>query len=98
VAAPPDTPDPRTLAAFPDGIDGGAVRAALAALPAGMRAAVVLRHWADFSVEETAQILGCTAGTVKSQTAKGIARLRDLLEDGATPQPAASRGQQPHGH
>jgi len=44
-----------------------------------------LRHWADFSVEETAQILGCSAGTVKSQTAKGIARLRDLLRDAATP-------------
>jgi RNA polymerase sigma-70 factor (sigma-E family) len=95
VAAPPDTPDPSALAAFPDGLDGGAVRAALAALPAGMRAAVVLRHWADFSVEETAQILGCSAGTVKSQTAKGIARLCDLLGDAATPLPAASGGQQP---
>ena len=95
VAAPPDTPDPSALTAFPDGLDGGAVRAALATLPPGMRAAVVLRHWADFSVEETAQILGCSAGTVKSQTAKGIARLRDLLGDAATPLPAASGGHQP---
>ena len=85
VAAPPDRPDPAAapdltaLAGWADGIDGAAVRAALAALPAGMRAAVVLRHWADFSVQDTAQILGCTEGTVKSQTAKGLARLRDLL-------------------
>jgi RNA polymerase sigma-70 factor (sigma-E family) len=85
VAAPPDLPDPRALSAFPDGLDGGVVRAALAALPPGMRATVVLRHWADFSVEETAQILGCSTGTVKSQTAKGIGRLRDLLEGAALP-------------
>jgi DNA-directed RNA polymerase specialized sigma24 family protein len=89
VAALPDTPDPEALAAVPDGLDGGAVRAALAALPPGMRAAVVLRHWADFSVAETAQILGCSAGTVKSQTAKGIARMRELLGDAVTPLPAA---------
>jgi len=56
-----------------------------------MRAAVVLRHWADFDVEQTAQILGCSAGTVKSQTAKGIARLRELLGDAATPLPATNR-------
>lgn len=90
VAAPPDTADPGALAAFPDGLDGGTVRAALAALPPGMRAAVVLRHWADFNVEDTAQILGCSAGTVKSQTAKGIAKLRELLGDAAAPLPAAN--------
>jgi DNA-directed RNA polymerase specialized sigma24 family protein len=44
-----------------------------------MRAAVVLRHWLDLSVEETAELLNCSAGTVKSQTAKATARLRDLL-------------------
>ena len=49
--APPET--------FPDGLGGGEVRAALAALPPGMRAAVVLRHWLDLSVEETAELLNC---------------------------------------
>jgi RNA polymerase sigma-70 factor (sigma-E family) len=88
VAAHVDQPDPaaapeEALTGFPDGIDGAAVRAALAALPAGMRAAVVLRHWADFSTQETARILGCSEGTVKSQTAKGLARLRDLLGSAA---------------
>jgi DNA-directed RNA polymerase specialized sigma24 family protein len=44
-----------------------------------MRAVVVLRHWLEFSVEETADLLNCSGGTVKSQTAKGVARLRELL-------------------
>ncbi|MGB3438953.1 MAG: SigE family RNA polymerase sigma factor [Actinophytocola sp.] len=45
-------------------------------LPAKRRAAVVLRLYCDLSVEETAEILGCTAGTVKSQTARGLDTLR----------------------
>jgi RNA polymerase sigma-70 factor (sigma-E family) len=64
---------------LPDGIDGDGIRAALAALPPRMRAAVVLRHWMDLSVTETAGLLRCSEGTVKSQTAKAIARLRELL-------------------
>jgi RNA polymerase sigma-70 factor (sigma-E family) len=59
--------------------DGEAVRAALAALPPRMRAAVVLRHWLDLSVEESAELLGCSAGTVKSQTAKALLQLRRTL-------------------
>jgi len=53
---------------------------ALAGLPARMRAAVVLRHVEDLSVEDVAEALGCSAGTVKSQTARGIAKLREALE------------------
>ncbi|TCO65012.1 SigE family RNA polymerase sigma factor [Actinocrispum wychmicini] len=56
------------------------VRAALAALPARQRAVVVLRYWDDQSIEETARILGCSTGTVKSQASKGLAALRRLLE------------------
>lgn len=56
------------------------VRAALGALPARQRAVVVLRYWDDQSIEETARILGCSTGTVKSQAAKGLAALRRLLE------------------
>jgi RNA polymerase sigma-70 factor (sigma-E family) len=63
------------------GADADVVRAALGALPPRMRAAIVLRHWLDLSVEETADLLGCTAGTVKSSTAKGLARLREHLTD-----------------
>lgn len=42
----------------------------------GQRAAVVLRLYCDLSVAETAEILGCTTGTVKSQTARGLDTLR----------------------
>jgi RNA polymerase sigma-70 factor (sigma-E family) len=82
----PEALEPVPPENFPDGLLGGEIRAALAALPPGMRAAVVLRHWLDLSVEETAGLLNCSEGTVKSQTAKGTARLRDLLT-----QPAAER-------
>lgn len=57
--------------------------AALAHLPAGMRAAVVLRHVDALSVEEVADALGCSAGTVKSQTARGLQQLRHALRDRA---------------
>lgn len=57
------------------------LRQALDALPPGQRAVVVLRYWEDLSITETARILGRTEGTVKSQAAKGLAALRELLED-----------------
>jgi RNA polymerase sigma-70 factor (sigma-E family) len=52
---------------------------ALARLAPRMRTAVVLRHVHDLSVEETADAMGCSTGTVKSQTARGLDKLRDLL-------------------
>ena len=80
----PELPElPAPPEAFPDGLVGGEVRAALGALPPGMRAAVVLRHWLDLSVGETAELMNCSEGTVKSQTAKAAARLRDLLSPAA---------------
>lgn len=48
----------------------------LGRLPPRQRAAIVLRLYCDLSVAETAEILGCTAGTVKSQTARGLDILR----------------------
>lgn len=56
---------------------------ALNRLPARQRATVVLRYWADASVTETADALGCSEGTVKSQTARAISTLRELLGDPA---------------
>jgi RNA polymerase sigma-70 factor (sigma-E family) len=58
---------------------GAAVFAALAGLPPRMRAAVVLRHLSQLSISETADALGCSEGTVKSQTARGLAQLRASL-------------------
>jgi RNA polymerase sigma-70 factor (sigma-E family) len=56
------------------------VRAALRSLPPRQRATVVLRYYCDLPVEEAAEILGVTPGTIKSQTAKGLAALRATLD------------------
>jgi RNA polymerase sigma-70 factor (sigma-E family) len=61
-----------------DAID---VQRALARLPAGQRVVVVLRYWEDLSVADTAQALGKSEGTIKSQAAKGLAALRRLLTE-----------------
>jgi RNA polymerase sigma-70 factor (sigma-E family) len=55
------------------------LRAALADLAPGQRRVVVLRHLWGLSVEETAAELGIAPGTVKSQTADAVRRLRELL-------------------
>jgi RNA polymerase sigma-70 factor (sigma-E family) len=49
---------------------------AVAALPPRQRACLVLRFYEDLPVEQTAQLLGCSQGTVKSQTSRAIERLR----------------------
>jgi RNA polymerase sigma-70 factor (sigma-E family) len=64
----------------PDADDALAVRAAVASLPPRQRAALVLRYFADLSVERTAEVLGCRPGTVKSLTSQAIASLRDRFE------------------
>ena len=59
--------------------DRQVVRAALRRVPRRQQAVLVLRFYYDLSVEEVAATLGCTAGTVKSQTSRGLATLRRLL-------------------
>lgn len=54
---------------------------ALASLPRRQRAVVVLRFYEDYSVEQTAEAMGCSAGTVKSQSHLALARLRALVAD-----------------
>lgn len=53
--------------------------AALAVIPPRQRATLVLRFWEDQSVEQTADAMGCSPGTVKSQTARGLTALRAAL-------------------
>ncbi len=49
-------------------------------LPPRQRAAIVLRYYEDLTEAQTAAAMGCALGTVKSQVAAGLAKLRDLLE------------------
>lgn len=56
-----------------------ALMRALRSLPFGMRAALVLRHWEGLSERETAEALGVSLGTVKSQTNRGLERLRGAI-------------------
>jgi RNA polymerase sigma-70 factor (sigma-E family) len=58
------------------------VLAALATLPPKTRVVVVMRYWADLSVDQVADVLGCSAGNVKSQSARGLDKLRAILGSG----------------
>jgi RNA polymerase sigma-70 factor (sigma-E family) len=60
------------------------MRRALASVPPRQRATLVLRFYCDLSVEQAAAVLGCSTGTVKSQTARGLTALRAAL---VTPDP-----------
>ena len=63
---------------------GSMVLEALATLAPRQRAVVVLRHFLDLDVAETARVLSCSTGTVKSQNAKALDRLRTTLEPAVT--------------
>jgi RNA polymerase sigma-70 factor (sigma-E family) len=54
-------------------------------LPPRQRAVIVARYWEELSEAETAQVLGCSAGTVKSQTWRAVRRLRELIGPGGGP-------------
>ncbi len=93
----PSEPD-RNVPSGQDVAESVALRAALmsalADLPLRQRACVVLRYFDDLSVADTAAVLGCSEGTVKSQTSRALASLRSTFEgspigelaiEGATP-------------
>jgi RNA polymerase sigma-70 factor (sigma-E family) len=71
---------PEVVAAEPDPDLAIDLKAALTGLPPRQRATIVLRFYCDLSVSQTAEVLGCTLGTVKSQTAKALDSLRRALE------------------
>ncbi|WBQ06122.1 SigE family RNA polymerase sigma factor [Kribbella sp. CA-293567] len=57
------------------------VLAALERLPKRQRAVVVLRFFGDLDVAAVAELMSCSQGTVKSQTARGLDKLRDLMAE-----------------
>ena len=59
------------------------VAAALRKLPRRQREAVVLRYYLDLSVEETAQAMGVSRGTVKSATHRALAAVGRTLKEGS---------------
>jgi RNA polymerase sigma-70 factor (sigma-E family) len=71
----PDRADPRAVHEQED----EELRRALRGLPPRMRAAVVLRYYEDLSEQRTAELMGCSASAVNTHTARGLARLRDVL-------------------
>lgn len=87
-AEPPERP---VITDAPHGVDERlALEAALRRLPRTQRAVVVLRHWCDLDVRETAAVLGISEGTVKSASSRGLAALREVLQ-GSRPQPGPPR-------
>jgi len=51
-------------------------------LPPRQRAVIVARYWEQLTEAETAAVLGCSVGTVKSATSRGLRRLRELSKPG----------------
>ncbi|KAB2342718.1 SigE family RNA polymerase sigma factor [Actinomadura rudentiformis] len=56
--------------------DRDAIWQAVGRLPRRQRAVLVLRYYEELTIGEVAEILGCTEGTVKSQTSKALTKLR----------------------
>jgi RNA polymerase sigma-70 factor (sigma-E family) len=61
-------------------------------LPPRQRAVVVLRYWEQRTEAETAALLGCSEGTVKSAASRGLRRLRELVGSWQEPESGPGRG------
>jgi RNA polymerase sigma-70 factor (sigma-E family) len=55
---------------------------ALASLPPGQRAVLVLRYYEDLTEAQIATVLGCTVGSVKTQTSRALTKLRGIVRNG----------------
>jgi len=63
----------------PDVVDRAWLWQELRTLPPRQRTAIVLRYYEDLSEAQTAEAMGCAVGTVKSQVAQGLKRLREQM-------------------
>ncbi len=61
-------------------------------LPPRQRAVIVLRYWEQRTEAETAALLGCPEGTVKSAASRGLRRLRELATSWQEPGGGPARG------
>ena len=70
---------------------------ALASLPPRARAVMVLRYWADLTVAQVADVLGCSPGSVTNHNADALATLRAVLGEttAASVPPKSLAGKQP---
>ena len=71
--------------ALPNVVQQDELWEALAKLPYQQRAAIVLRFYEDLSEEQTARVLGCAVGTVKSSVWRGLRGMREEMNDGGDP-------------
>jgi RNA polymerase sigma-70 factor (sigma-E family) len=67
------------------------LRHALRSLPPRQRAAVVLRHWVGLDTAQVAELLNCSAETVRSQTMRGLEKLRAAYATEGEPAAGARR-------
>jgi RNA polymerase sigma-70 factor (sigma-E family) len=74
VAETPDQPDERGPGGEPD----HALRRAVLSLPRQQRAVIVLRYFEDLSEKDTAAVLGCSVGAVKSTHSRALSKLRAM--------------------
>lgn len=75
---------------YPDWTDREALLGAIRLLPPRQRAVITLRFFLDQTEATTAESLGCTVGTVKSQTSRALTRLREHFQAQALPAAAGS--------
>ena len=78
----PELPESAVVDVYAVEGDRDRLIAGLASLAFGQRAVLVLRYWEDMSVEQTAHILGTSPSTVRSQASRGLASLRESMEQG----------------